>query len=634
MWRRHPAAAAAVLALGAAAWAPSAEAATCTVGADPDCPSLRAALRAAQERPGSDTVRLPAGELPSDGAAYTSEDRLDLVGAGARTSVVDGALAVRGSRVTVRDLAVRAEPEEIALEASGLVRTVRIIGAARDGVAIGASPGASLALHDVAIEATGLDAALDAPCAELQARHVTVAGTGDAGARAGCAQPAGEPGLVTLNSSIVAAGYSRSLVEGMRGEARAAYSNLAQPGDGTVTDPVPGDPGFESPSDLRLAPSSRLIEQGDSSPLAVDRPSPGEPDRSEPGEDLDGGVRVADGDGDGVARRDVGAYEVQARPFPVPTGNLLTDPDAEAGTSGPAPAWALSGGFESVAYGTSPFPSLGVAAVLGGGERFFSGGGSGDSSATQVVDVGADAAAIDTGAATATLSGLLGGYRADADAPSVRATFVGPSGVTLGMLDLAPVDAADRGNATNLLARTATGEVPALTRTVAVTLGAAKGPGGTYADAYFDNLGLTLQLPAPPDGGGGDGEPRRPEPTRPFAGISVLTGSTVVSRRTGRATLVVGCASATVARCTGDLTLEATLKRGAPRVRVGRAPVSLAPGGTRRLSVRIASAARAYLRTHTRLRLRVGTAGVDGQGVRKATTVPVQLRPQRRPKRR
>lgn len=615
-----------------------ARAETCTVG-DAACPTLAEALRAAEERPGEDRVRLPAGEVEAGDAAYESDDALQLTGQGIAETRVTGHLSVGGERVMVRGFSLVAG-EPVVLEAAGHVRAIRVTGEAEGGVAIRALPGAPLQLDDAVIDATGVGAALEARCSTLRARHVTVAGDGLTGARAGCGEPEGSA-LVSLDSSIVAAGYPRALLAETRGSARAAYSNLAGTVEGDVAEPVAGDPGFVSATDLRLAPGSPLIERGNPAPLTVDRPAPGEPDVSEPMEDLDGAVRIADGDADGRARRDVGAYEAAPpAPFGVPTGNLLVNPDAESAEPGPPPGWTVTGGFTTVSYGTPLYPSAISATALGGGSQFFfadgtgpppPGGAPGDATATQVIDITGRHAAVDTGEGRATLSGLLGGYRADADRLAVRAMFHGPSGITLGGVELEPVDAAARGNATNLLARTASVPLPALTRTIEVRLSAVKGPGGSYTDAYFDNLGLVLELPGGPDGpgdGGDDGGDGDPGP-RPFAGILVLSGEAVLSRRTGRAKVLVACASATVARCTGDLTLQAVLVRRAPRVVIGRARVSLAPGGARRVGVRFSRAAKAYLRRHSKLRVRVGTEAVDGQGVRRATTVPISVRPQR-----
>jgi len=612
-----------------------AEGRTCTVGAgEPGCETLAAALSSAEDNGEADVVRLPSGTVRG-GGTYTSAERLEVVGAGAGGSEIEAPLRLDGPRAVLREATLRAGPGG-GLEASGFLRAVRVTGAGpEDAPGVLALPGAPLVLDDVLVDVTGMASALEAECATLTARHVTILGRTRAGARGGCAD--GGTGRLALDSSVVGAGHAVALRESSGGEVRATHSSLAgATSSAEVSEPVAGDPGFVAPDDPRPGPGSPLVDRGNPEPLLVDRPAAGEVDASEPGTDLGGEVRATDGDGDGRARRDVGAFERQPAPLPVPAENLLENPDAELDGAG-VPGWSLTGGFETVDYGTSVFPGARHGQAIGGARRFFSGGASGDAAATQVVDVASRAAGIDAGAARVTLSALLGGYRADGDAPRVRVTFRGPSGVALGMLELGPVDAAARANATSLLARSATAGVPALTRELEVTLAAAKAGGGTYTDAYFDNVGLVLEAPGGPgpggggDGGGGSGggdDGRRP--LRPFAGVVVLTGQATVARATGRSKLLVGCADATVARCTGDLVLEAVLRRRTARVVVGQARVSLAPGQAKRLSVKLTRAARAYLRTHTALRVRVRTSAVDGQGVRRTSTVPIVMRPQRR----
>ena len=60
-----------------------------------------------------------------------------------------------------------------------------------------------------------------------------------------------------------------------------------------------GDAGFVAPgsANYRLLPTSKLVDAGDPATLQ--------------GLDLDGNPLVADGNGDGIARRDLGAFEVQ-----------------------------------------------------------------------------------------------------------------------------------------------------------------------------------------------------------------------------------------------------------------------------------------------------------------------------------
>ena len=92
--------------------------------------------------------------------------------------------------------------------------------------------------------------------------------------------------------------------------------------------------------------------------------------------------------------------------------------------------------------------------MLGAGDAFFAGGPSGAATATQVVDVSGWAPEIDARAGvTLRLSALLGGYRLSDDRAVVSARFRGPAGARLGGFSLDSVTAAERGNATMLMAR-------------------------------------------------------------------------------------------------------------------------------------------------------------------------------------
>src|SRR6476661_1897848 len=115
---------------------------------------------------------------------------------------------------------------------------------------------------------------------------------------------------------------------------------------------------------------------------------------------------------------------------PAATGpDLLRNGDAEDGpgatdstTVEPVPGWTTTGKFNVVQYGTPGFPD----SPSGGASNFFAGGpGSAESTATQVVDVSGQAAAIDDNTVTATLSALLGGFADQDDQATVEAHFLG-----------------------------------------------------------------------------------------------------------------------------------------------------------------------------------------------------------------
>jgi hypothetical protein len=108
------------------------------------------------------------------------------------------------------------------------------------------------------------------------------------------------------------------------------------------------------------------------------------------------------------------------------------------------------------------------------------------STATQIGRVSSDAGAIDAGRVQATLSALLGGWEGQEDAATVQATFLGSSGSGLGSTTIGPVTAADRGNRSTLLPRSATVPVPPGTRVVRVLI-TARRASGVYNDGYSDN---------------------------------------------------------------------------------------------------------------------------------------------------
>jgi hypothetical protein len=329
-----------------------------------------------------------------------------------------------------------------------------------------------------------------------------------------------------------------------------------------------------------------------------------------------------DGDGDGIARRDPGAFERRPPEPPSTAGNLLANPGAEQGsaatndTAAPAPPrWRRSGGFTSVRYGTLvglvAFPSLEAAAALGAGDAFFAAGPSGAATATQTVDLSGWAPEIDARAGmTVRLSALLGGFRLSDDRALVTARFRGPAGGALGSFSLDTVTAAERGNATMLLPRVASAPVPRLTRSIAVTLRAGA-PGGSYNDAYVDDVALVPRVPALP------GVPRRrARAPRAFGGVAVISRRVRVRR--GRARVRIGCPNAAFRRCAGVVTLT----RGR-FVILGTRQVALRPGETQRVRIPLSLRERRALRRAQRGH--VYSAVRDAQGLTRTVTAPVRI---------
>ena len=183
----------------------------------------------------------------------------------------------------------------------------------------------------------------------------------------------------------------------------------------------------------------------------------------------------------------------------VPSGNLLVNPGAEAAPGAadsvaqlPLPGWTVESTFTAVQYGTSGFLTAADSTALGGGVNFFAGGpGGAASAATQVVDVSGAAAEIDAGKVAATLSALLGGYSGQTDHAAVTATFLNAAGAPAGAVAPPTVTSTDRNLTTSLIARTASGALPAGTRQISVRIDAIRDE-GSYNDGYIDNVSLVL----------------------------------------------------------------------------------------------------------------------------------------------
>jgi hypothetical protein len=185
----------------------------------------------------------------------------------------------------------------------------------------------------------------------ITADHVTIVG-GGAGSRGAWAYAAAagakQTSTINLTNSIIR-GPDTSLVadagnDGSQGGPSTATLNVSytdyQNTGGTIA-PVTGaggivpgagnlvnvDPAFVSPTDQRLTALSPVIDKGD----------PGAPVGS-PTLDLDGHPRVQDGDGDGSAVRDMGAFEFGDTTPP----NTTIDSGPSGPTSDPTPTFTFS----------------------------------------------------------------------------------------------------------------------------------------------------------------------------------------------------------------------------------------------------------------------------------------------------
>jgi hypothetical protein len=181
--------------------------------------------------------------------------------------------------------------------------------------------------------------------------------------------------------------------------------------------------------------------------------------------------------------------------------NLLVNGNAEAGafsaTGAPVavPGWTTSSAFTVVNYkpadDTSGFPKTTDAGPADRANQFLAGGNAVTSTATQTIDVSANAAEIDNGSAVIDLSGWLGGFATDGDNAALSVAFFNGS-TNLGSGTIGPVTKADRGNVTSLLFRSQTIPVPASTRQLVVTLTMNR-TDGAFNDGYADSLSVVLQ---------------------------------------------------------------------------------------------------------------------------------------------
>jgi len=201
-------------------------------------------------------------------------------------------------------------------------------------------------------------------------------------------------------------------------------------------------------------------------------------------------------DMDGV----VVGVEATAPPEAVLGENLIFNGDAELerGYEGyednpdaSLPGWRDEGWFTVVQYDSpNGYPTSTDPGPDDRGDNFFAGGWtSSDSEASWTISLDPLATEIDAGASF-TLSGWLGGYSSQDDAAAVTATFLDADDGELGSATIGPVLAADRGDATGLLERSASDTVPAGSRTLLVTIEATRASG--YNDGYADNLSLVI----------------------------------------------------------------------------------------------------------------------------------------------
>ena len=182
--------------------------------------------------------------------------------------------------------------------------------------------------------------------------------------------------------------------------------------------------------------------------------------------------------------------------------NLLVNGNAEDGPASPAggpvevPGWITSGAFTVVPYDApADYPSLSQAPP-DGRKQFFTGGLSGISTATQAIDVSANAGEIDAGQVTCDISAWLGGYSDQDDDARFTVDFRNDAATGLKKITLGPVTALERANQTGFKFRRSSVVVPAQTRSIQAGLVLTrKTNAGQFDDGYADNLSIILRGP-------------------------------------------------------------------------------------------------------------------------------------------
>jgi uncharacterized protein (TIGR03437 family) len=189
--------------------------------------------------------------------------------------------------------------------------------------------------------------------------------------------------------------------------------------------------------------------------------------------------------------------------------NLIVNPGADASpglndnsttaTSADLPGWVRSAYVTADSYqgdtGGDLYQATGVPPDAAS-NYFYGGETVVDSSnpigtAYQDIDVSSAASLIDAGTLPYALSGWLGGYSSQDDNFVLTVQFESWKGTVLGTATLGPVLAADRNDVSELLFKSTSGNVPAGTRLVNVSLTITREE-GTNNDGLADSLSLVL----------------------------------------------------------------------------------------------------------------------------------------------
>jgi hypothetical protein len=193
---------------------------------------------------------------------------------------------------------------------------------------------------------------------------------------------------------------------------------------------------------------------------------------------------------------------IQRRADAIPYGvNLIVNGNAEAGSSSASgspvsvPSWVTSAFFTVIPYNAAGgYPTSGGPGPPDRLNQFFGGGNAATSTATQQIDLSANAADINQGNVIFDLSGYFGGFSTDNDNARLSATFFNGA-TSLSIATVGHVTAKDRANATGLLLRRGSGIIPVNTTRVVITLTMTR-ISGTSNDGYADSLSFICNLKA------------------------------------------------------------------------------------------------------------------------------------------
>ena len=180
----------------------------------------------------------------------------------------------------------------------------------------------------------------------------------------------------------------------------------------------------------------------------------------------------------------------------IQNGNGDADVGSLDGSHIPVTNWTTSSAFTVIRYtAANGYPVAGDPGPPDRGTNFFAGGnGAAVSTATQNIDLTANATDINAGNVIFELLGYFGGFSSDNDNARLSATFFNGN-TSLGIVTVGHATAKDRGNATGLILRRGSGIVPVNTTRVLITMTMTRISGNSN-DGYADSVSFICNLKA------------------------------------------------------------------------------------------------------------------------------------------